>query len=302
MSYTADTKLKDITGDPLIAPIRDSLFPMEDDLIDPSWTVRDIWRMLPYHSNIQVDESLAVLNALHDMAERNEKFYYPVYETLGYSLNDERKRVGLFHFSSGKRAPFAIICAGGSFSYVGSIHEAFPYALYLSQKGYHAFVLHYRADRDENKPTRDLAHAISCIFALRNRLRLNFDSYSIWGANAGARLALNISRYGARPYGGNEQKPCCVILQYHKDSDWDRREVPTFTVFGSDDRITPPFLMKKRAYALPLNGVESVFRVYPHVGHGFGLGKDTSAEGWIDQAIRFWEDHMDIDAHDRVVD
>jgi hypothetical protein len=31
------------------------------------------------------------------------------------------------------------------------------------------------------------------------------------------------------------------------------------------------------------------FHKYRNLGHGFGLGKGTSADGWIFDAIRFWE-------------
>jgi acetyl esterase/lipase len=39
-------------------------------------------------------------------------------------------------------------------------------------------------------------------------------------------------------------------------------------------------------------GVETEFRVVENTGHGFGLGKGTKAEGWLDDAIRFWKKHM----------
>ncbi|MBP1610664.1 MAG: esterase, partial [Acidobacteria bacterium] len=32
---------------------------------------------------------------------------------------------------------------------------------------------------------------------------------------------------------------------------------------------------------------------YPNLGHGFGLGIGTSAEGWPDLAVAFWEKHID---------
>jgi NADP-dependent 3-hydroxy acid dehydrogenase YdfG len=35
------------------------------------------------------------------------------------------------------------------------------------------------------------------------------------------------------------------------------------------------------------------YQRYPGVGHGFGLGTGTSAEGWIADAIRFWAKHID---------
>ena len=35
------------------------------------------------------------------------------------------------------------------------------------------------------------------------------------------------------------------------------------------------------------------FHRYLGVGHGFGLGVGTSAEGWIVDAVRFWAKHID---------
>jgi len=29
------------------------------------------------------------------------------------------------------------------------------------------------------------------------------------------------------------------------------------------------------------------------LGHGFGLGTGTNAEGWIDEAVRFWEKQLE---------
>ncbi len=31
------------------------------------------------------------------------------------------------------------------------------------------------------------------------------------------------------------------------------------------------------------------YHEYQGVGHGFGLGTGTSAEGWVAEAVRFWE-------------
>lgn len=39
-------------------------------------------------------------------------------------------------------------------------------------------------------------------------------------------------------------------------------------------------------------GIDTEFHHYPGLSHGFGLGTGTVAQGWIDQAITFWENHM----------
>ena len=44
-----------------------------------------------------------------------------------------------------------------------------------------------------------------------------------------------------------------------------------------------------RLEALSATGVPTEFHVYEGLRHGFGLGIGTVAEGWIDDAIAFWE-------------
>jgi acetyl esterase/lipase len=47
--------------------------------------------------------------------------------------------------------------------------------------------------------------------------------------------------------------------------------------------------MEKRVAALRSVGAEVEFHRYSDLGHGFGAGTGTSAEGWLDRAVRFWE-------------
>jgi acetyl esterase/lipase len=47
--------------------------------------------------------------------------------------------------------------------------------------------------------------------------------------------------------------------------------------------------MRRRVDALRKNGTPVEFHEYEGLGHGFGLGTGTSAEGWVFEAIRFWE-------------
>ena len=74
----------------------------------------------------------------------------------------------MFFFRGKPGAPFAVISPGGGFSYVGSIHEGFPLAVALSQKGYNAFVLQYRVG-GETIACEDLAAALSYIHGTRSR-------------------------------------------------------------------------------------------------------------------------------------
>lgn len=39
-------------------------------------------------------------------------------------------------------------------------------------------------------------------------------------------------------------------------------------------------------------GINVECRILKDVKHGFGTGRGTAAEGWIDDAIEFWEKQM----------
>ena len=47
--------------------------------------------------------------------------------------------------------------------------------------------------------------------------------------------------------------------------------------------------MKSRLDAMTSAGIPTEFHSYQGLPHGFGLGTGTVAEGWIEDAVRFWE-------------
>ena len=103
-------------------------------------------------------------------------------------------------------------------------------------------------------------------------------------------MAASIGSHGVARYGGSDvPKPAAVVMAYTAHSDYSAAEPPTFVVVGELDGIAPPASMEKRVEALRRSGTAVEYRKYPDLGHGFGLGKGTSAEGWAFEAIRFWE-------------
>ena len=103
-------------------------------------------------------------------------------------------------------------------------------------------------------------------------------------------MAAAIGSHGVARYGGGDlPKPSAVVLAYTGHSDRAAVEPPTFVVVGQDDGIASPAVMKRRVDALRKQGTPVEFHEYAGLGHGFGLGAGTRAEGWVFQAIRFWE-------------
>lgn len=37
------------------------------------------------------------------------------------------------------------------------------------------------------------------------------------------------------------------------------------------------------------NGTDAEIQIFDGLTHGFGVGEGTVAEGWINEAVRFWE-------------
>ena len=115
-------------------------------------------------------------------------------------------------------------------------------------------------------------------------------------SDLGARMVAAIGSHGVERFAGtNLPKPSAVVLLYTGHSELSSSEPPTFVAVGDDDNIAAPMTMERRVAALRRQGTDVEYRKYASVGHGFGLGVGTSAEGWIADAVRFWAKHMDED-------
>lgn len=176
------------------------------------------------------------------------------------------------------------------------MHDSFPHSLELSNAGYTAFALIYRPD----DPYNDLARAITFIQENSDRLGVAKTNYSLWGGSAGARMAATLgNKTYLRQLTGNSEIPqaSAVIMQYTGYSSVSEFDAPTYNCVGSDDGIASWRTMQNRLQRLYAFGISTEFHVYEGLGHGFGLGTGTEAEGWVKDAIHFWEKNMRQEAN-----
>jgi acetyl esterase/lipase len=269
------------------------LLPWDDRNYDTSMRLRDIGSLLPYHTHVDPAVVVSSLNRMIDDAAAGLTIFHDFYTAAEKEAEPSRRNTGLFFFRGKPGAPFAVIAPGGGFAYVGSLHEGFPYAAEISKRGFNAFVLKYRAGQGGLIATEDLAAALTHIFRNAGELGVTTADYSLWGSSAGARLAAAIGSHGAARFGGaNLPRPSAVVLLYTGHSDRASSEPATFVAVGEADGIAPPAVMERRVAALRRSGTDVEYHRYPGVGHGFGLGLGTSAEGWIADAVQFWARHM----------
>jgi acetyl esterase/lipase len=292
-----DDTVADVLAHPAFAGFGRLLLPWDDRRYDKTMRLSEIGSLLPYHTRVNPAVVVSSINRMIDDAATGRTVFYDFYSDAQKEAEPSRQNTGLFFYRGKPGAPFAVIAPGGGFAYVGSVHEGFPYAAEISKHGYNAFVLKYRAGQGERIATEDLAAALTYIVRNASTLGVATAGYSLWGSSAGARMAASIGSHGAARFGGaNLPVPSGVVLLYTGHSDVSRSEPPTFVAVGETDGIAPPALMERRIAALRKAGTDVAYHLYPGVGHGFGLGTGTSAEGWIADAIRFWVKH-NIPAH-----
>ena len=120
------------------------------------------------------------------------------------------------------------------------------------------------------------------------------SGYSLWGGSAGARMAavLGNANYLYQLTGRTDlPQASAVIMQYTGYSTVSPQDAATYACVGTSDGIAPWRTMQRRLQSLSSLGIPTEFHAYEGLPHGFGLGTGTVAEGWLTDAVRFWEEN-----------
>jgi len=293
MSYTAHTKVWDVIDDPAFEGYGRLIFPA-DKTIDKSMTLSEIDSILTWYNYVNPDRTVEIVNYMKTKAEAGEQIFYDIYTDEEKATDPAKENTGLFFFRGNPGEKFAIVNAGGGFVYVGAMHDSFPHGLELSKKGYNAFALIYRPGAET--ACEDLARAIAFIHEHADELEVDTVDYSLWGGSAGARMAAWLGSYQTADFGEAEYpKPGAVIMQYTGLSEVYGNEPPTYACVGTSDGIASYRTMERRINQIKANGTDAEIEIFDGLSHGFGLGEGTIAEGWIDHAIKFWENQITSD-------
>ena len=291
-AFTKDSTVADVISDPAFGDFGRLLFPVDihvpDDLTMEEVSSSQIYL---WYSNIQTEKTLDILNSLKAQALSGEPVFYRFYSEEEMEADPSKRDTGLFFFRGEPGKEFAVTNAGGGFYYVGAMHDSFSHALELSRKGYNAFALIYRPD----DPYMDLARAIAYLYDHADELQIQKEGYSLWGGSAGARMA---AVGGNREYlwelTGREDIPqaAAVIMQYTGYSNVSAEDAPTYACVGTRDGIASWRTMERRLNSLENLGIPTEFHAYEGLGHGFGLGTGTVADGWLEDAVNFWQEQL----------
>ena len=288
VSWNENTRIDEVTSYPAFDDWGRMIFPVDTGYYSGG-TLGSL--RLTWYSNIQSAKTVEIVNYMREKADAGEQVFYRIYTDEEIAVDPWKEDTGLFFFKGNPGAKFAICNAGGGFAYVGAMHDSFPHALELSKMGYHAFALIYRPGAQT--ACEDLARAIAFIHEHADELEVDTADYSLWGGSAGARMAAWLGSYGTAAFGEKEYpRPGAVIMQYTGLSEVYGNEPPTYNCVGTNDGIASYRTMERRIAAIQANGTDAMIEVFPGLSHGFGLGTGTMADGWINNAVSFWERNM----------
>ena len=288
MVWDVSTQIHEVISYPAFGSWGRLLFPVNTGYYSGS-TLGSL--QLTWYSHIQPDKTVEIANYMRERTDAGSKVFYDIYTEEEKAADPSLQDTGMFFFKGNPGAKFAICNAGGGMVFVGAMHDSFPHALELSKMGYNAFALIYRPGYDT--APRDLARAIAFIHEHTDELEVDVTDYSLWGGSAGARMAAWLGSYKTSDFGEKEYpQPAAVIMQYTGLSEVYGNEPATYNCVGTNDGIANYRTMERRIEAIKANGTDTMIEVFPGLPHGFGLGTNTVAEGWIKNAVAFWEKQM----------
>ena len=279
--------MKEIEGSPAFKGYGRLLFPMNKEVPELR-QLKDVGLDMPDCTAVSQERTVAVVNTLKHQAEHGDRVFYDIYTEDEKAKDPSRKNTGLIFFKGHEGGKVAICSAGEGFKYVAAMHESFPIAQELANRGYNAFALIYRPGAQTG--VEDLAKAIAFLHTHAEDLKINMKGYSLWGADSGGKMAAWLGSLGTENFGQKEYpKAGTVIMQYCDLADVYGNEPATYEVIGMDDKKVPYQAVSSRVSQVKARGRIAEVQVLFGVDHGFGLGEGTGAVGWLDNAVAFWE-------------
>ena len=311
-----DQKMKEILQDESLAKLRDLMFPSEYN----AWiTDDDITPKKMSESFRGVGDYAERLNFLKTHIETGEITREKVYSESEVRSDSSKVGVQVLEYRNRGSNKVAIIIPGGGYSNVCSFCEGWPIAQELFERGYNCFVLYYRVFPNAYMPNpiEDVARLVKRI--KENYPDLDLNGYLMLGFSAGGHLAgIWTTKQGYPRY--NLPKPKFLSLTYPVidlslkkgvtranclGENCSEEEVKKYSVHTNVDENYPEtYLWQGRNdqcisfensvimdKALTENNVKHKYVVYDDTCHGFGVGKGTCAEGWIDDMLKFFNEN-----------
>lgn len=286
------------------------------------WTVQEIadrmgWRSLERG-----------LNRLYEAA-KTDFWYFKLYSAEERRGEPAKESASLVYFPSAdaeaSNRPFVLLVPGGGFVNVWNITEGWPIAQHYNELGYHVFILTYQVGVEGTavKVMDDMARAMSIIRQRKEAFQVDPDSYLTCGFSAGGYIVCLWNTEVGYPAFGLAKPKACIpvypVTSYRllNTGEWDNKDAfaragvgctmaeacnscfeiplhvegfpPTAIFATEEDQLVDPEHSRTLARALDAAGIACRIEIGPTGGHGFADGTGMCMEGWMDRAIRWFE-------------
>lgn len=263
-----------------------------------------------YHEALkQADQSETVAEGMNYLIEQAEAgkvhIITDIYPAADIDTDPDKAHVKGVLYQGERGKPMALIIPGGGFEVGCAYVEGFPEAKELHKKGYSVFVLAYRVgewlhkgdmEAKGKEAATDVAPAVRWLMNHQQQYGYTMEGYSIWGFSAGGMMitAFCFSKFGANCKASGLPMPTAIFPIYglHWDTEASAEDegIAVFSRVGRTDAFGFGNIENKVPELKSVLGEANVdICVYDDLAHGFGTGKGTVAEGWMEDAVKFWE-------------
>lgn len=268
-----------------------------------------------------VEDCAQAMNLVVDNYNNGVQVTWQIYTPEEIEANPSLGGAQLFYYpASTPGGKYALVVPGNGNGVTSEMEEGGSAAYQLHEMGYTVFVLRYRSflAASDNAPLQDLGRAVQLITENADKFQVQSENYALVCFSAGGQLGgLFANReigYGNYPV----PKPGVLLLSYpfvdftygklayHVLIDPGTREwryymtslaeavtddyPPVYFWYGKDDQVLALMGFEKQGPALETHEVPHKVTVYNHAPHSIGTGRGTDAEGWVKDAVAFWEE------------
>ena len=291
----------------------------------PAGAVSSAGTTLEEYVGNMAQDCAAAMDYLTDCYRQGRQVTYKVYMAEEIAAEANRNEVELYYFPSHtEKTKYVVVMSGNVLNKTSNLSEGYATAWQLHELGYTVFVLRYRVFQkaSNNAPLDDLGNAIRYITDHAAEFGVQTEDYALLGYSSGGHLAglFGSEEHGYRNYGA--PKPGALLLGYPINDFFEYKPIyhmmmdpwvlqdryyewtisgavtddypPVYHWYGMDDYVFPllwypaqrPALTRTlKEHHIPYKEV-----IYRRATHGVGTGINTDAEGWINDAVAFWEE------------
>ena len=287
-----------------------------------------------YVNDYTVEDCAKGLNRMIENYNSGIQITYKLYTDEEIAAVPTRQKAEIYYFpGSDPGGKFVLVIGGNAIHTSAEMREGVSTAEWLNELGYTCFVLRYRIGDQaaDNAPLEDVSRAVRYITEHAEQFHVQPEDYAVLAYSSGGQIAglfaSDSDTLGYKAYGVS--KPGALLLGYPVNNFFELKPVwgllidpyadgPRYFDYNVSDSITPDYPPVYHWYgkndvtlakmytpaqgrviekALVKNGVPHIFHHYHNAPHKIGPGRGTDAEGWITEAVAFWESQTGAKDH-----